>query len=48
MLSSNQVPYDLGRRRNDQFYAEVVREKPLHSNTILRYILALPVNCINV
>ena len=28
MLSSNQIPYDLSRRKSDQFYAKVVRESP--------------------
>ena len=35
MLTSNQVPYDLSRRRTDQFYAEVLREKPF--DTIVFY-----------
>ena len=28
MLSSNQIPYDLSRRKSDQFYGKVVRESP--------------------
>ena len=39
MLSSNQVPYDLSRRRNDHFYAEVVSEKPFY--TIVFYCSSL-------
>ena len=28
MLSLNQIPYDLSRRRKDQFSMEVVKERP--------------------
>ena len=36
MLSFNQVPYDMSRRRKDQFYAKVVRES--RSRTLLLLI----------
>ena len=37
MLSSNHVPYDLSRRRNYQFYAKVVKEKPFDTIVYLLF-----------
>ena len=46
MLSSNQVPYDLSRRRNDQFYAEVVREKLFDTIVFYRSSLSCHVSVV--
>ena len=35
MLSSNRIPYDLSRRRSDQFYAKVERESPFDTIVFL-------------